>query len=157
FAACLRGSSDPACFSAARAAALPPAAGAIVPGPPINLAFSVSGSTVTLTWTAPASGDPASSYVLDAGSTSGASNLASVATGNAATVFVATGVSAGTYFVRVRAQNASGTGAASNEVVVVVGQVACASPPGPPSGLSSVVSGATVTLGWSAPAGGCAP
>jgi hypothetical protein len=60
-------------------------------------------------------------YVLEAGSTPGASNLANFPTGNAATIFVASGVSAGTYYVRIRAMNAGGTSAPSNEVVVVVG------------------------------------
>lgn len=155
-AACLRGAALPACFSAARNP-LQAAANGVIPGAPTNLAFSVSGSTVTLTWTAPSTGDPVTSYVLEAGSSSGASNLANIATGNAAPIFVATGVGAGTYFVRVRAQNASGSSAASNEVVVVVGTPTCPTVPNPPIALSSAVSGGTVTLTWSAPAGGCAP
>jgi formylmethanofuran dehydrogenase subunit E len=157
-ASCLRGSGARACFSAASASLQAPAVSAlVVPGAPINLAAAVTGSTVTLTWTAPATGDPVASYILEAGSTPGASNLANVATGNAATIFVATGVGAGTYYVRVRAENASGAGAASNEVVVVVGAPPCAAPPNAPTGLASIVTGGTVTLTWNGSSGGCAP
>jgi predicted phage tail protein len=57
--------------------------------------------------------------VLEAGSATGLSNLASVAIGPA-TTFSTSGVPAGSYFVRVRAVNAAGSSAVSNEVIVVV-------------------------------------
>lgn len=120
----------------------------------MNLTASVSGTSVTLQWSAPASGDPVSTYVLEAGSSAGASNLANFATGSTATVYATTGVPSGTYYVRVRAQNASGNGAASNEVIVVVG-TSCSGAPGAPGGLTSTVNGSTVTLNWTLPAGGC--
>src|SRR5581483_9905249 len=63
-----------------------------------------------------------------------------------------------TYYIRVRAANASGTSAASNEVVVTVGSGStCSSAPGAPSGLTGTTSGSSLTLNWSAPASGCAP
>ena len=86
--------------------------------PPAGLTSTVSGSDVTLSW-ANGGGSP-SSFVIEAGSFPGGSNLANVDTMSAGTVFFAPGVGNGTYFVRVRAKNACGVSGASNEVVVVV-------------------------------------
>ena len=127
------------------------------PTAPPNLTSSVSGSTVTLTWLVPTSPDPATSYVIEAGSSAGATNIAVIDTLSTSTSFTATGVPAGTYFVRVRARNSAGTSAASNEVVVIVGGGACTTAPGAPSGLSASVNGSSVTLTWTAPSGGCPP
>jgi hypothetical protein len=90
------------------------------PGAPSGLTSSVSGSTVTLRWNAPSGGCAATSYVLQAGATSGSSALANSNVGNV-TSYTATGVGAGTYYVRVVAANAFGQSAASNEVIVTVG------------------------------------
>jgi hypothetical protein len=87
------------------------------PSAPGPLNASVAGSTVLLNWGA-ASGQP-SSYLLEAGSSAGASNLVLSDVGNS-TSLTATGVAAGVYYVRVRAKNACGTGASSNEVIVTV-------------------------------------
>jgi hypothetical protein len=91
------------------------------PSAPTGLSGSVSGTTVTLSWTAPGGACLAASYVLRAGSFSGSSNLANFNTGSAATSYTATAVPAGTYYVRVLSANANGTSAASNEVIVTVG------------------------------------
>src|SRR5207247_5956134 len=77
---------------------------ATAPSAPTNLAASVSGSTVVLRWTAPASACAATSYLLQAGSTSGASNLANTPVGG--TSLTATNVGNGTYYIRVIAVNA---------------------------------------------------
>ena len=58
----------------------------------------------------------------------------------------------GTYVVSVRASNAVGTGPESAAVTVTVPQTVA--PPGAPSGLAAIVSGSTVTFGWTAPASG---
>jgi hypothetical protein len=129
---------------------------AIAPAAPSALAAAVSGPTVVLTWTAPAGGDPPTSYVLEAGSASGLTDLANSDTGTTTPALTATNVPPGTYYVRVRARNASGTSAPSNEIVVTVAG-ACATIPGAPTGLSSAVNGSSVTLTWQAPVGGCAP
>ena len=84
---------------------------------PSALAANVSGTNVTLTWRAVGG---ATGYVLEVGSAAGLSNLGTLATGSAATSFFASGVPAGTYYVRVRAQSAAGTSLPSNEVAVVV-------------------------------------
>jgi hypothetical protein len=60
-----------------------------------------------------------SGYVLEAGSQSGAADLAVMPLGNVLT-FSAAGVPQGTYFVRVRAFNVGGQGPPSNETTVVV-------------------------------------
>ncbi len=153
FARCLQGAGGAHCVSASRlrTTAL---TGAPATGVPINLSATAIGSSVTLTWVAPTSGDAVLSYVIEAGSTSGTANLASFSTGNTATSFFASGVGTGTYFVRVRAVGASGIGVSSNEAVLVVTGTGCAGAPGPPSGLSVALnSGGTVVLTWSGAAG----
>ena len=149
---CLGGSGDPACFSSSRASARNVVSAAAV-GAPLGLVASVSGSTVTLSWSAPLL-SPVSSYVLEAGSAPGLANLANFSTGTVATSYVATGVGAGSYFVRVRAVGSTGeVSSPSNEVVVVVGGGPCAVP-GPPSSLSVVsIASGTVVLSWAAGSG----
>lgn len=87
-------------------------------GAPSDLKFTVEGTQVTLTWQAPA-GSPPLAYVVEAGSQSGAADLAVLDTGEAATGFSAL-APPGRYYVRVRGRNACGAGAASNEVVIDV-------------------------------------
>jgi len=93
--------------------------GCVSPGAPSGLVITTnSGGTVGLQWNAASGG--ATSYVLEAGSAAGLANLANSDVG-ATTAFSTSGVGAGTYYVRVRAKNACGTSAASNEVTIVVG------------------------------------
>src|SRR5262249_59891109 len=61
------------------------------PGPPANLVTSSAGSSVTLTWNAPASGGAPTAYIIEAGSGAGLANLANFSTGNTATSFSAGG------------------------------------------------------------------
>lgn len=117
----------PGCSASGGRAQVGGVAALSAPNTPSNLAASVSGSTVTLTWTAPSSGDAASSYVVEAGSTPGASNLAAVATGNTLRSFSANNVANGTYYVRVRAANGANLSSPSNEVVVTIGSTTSAS------------------------------
>lgn len=77
-----------------------------------------SGGTVSFAWTA-ATGGP-TSYIIEAGSTPGATNLANSDLGSTATTFTTTGVGRGTYYVRLRAKNSFGVSGVSNEVVLVV-------------------------------------
>lgn len=90
--------------------------GLTLPGTPGTLTSSVAGGVVSLSWGA-ATG--AASYVIDAGTTSGATNIGSFPLAGTGTTFSAA-VPPGTYFVRIRAVNAAGTSAPSNEVTVVV-------------------------------------
>jgi hypothetical protein len=123
-----------------------------VPGTPFNLTFTVTGSTVTLAWNPPATGDEPSAFIIEAGSASATANVAVLDTQNTLTSTTVTGVPAGTYYVRVRARNVSGISGPSNEVVVVVGGGSgpgpCASLPAPPSGLTASGSGDAFTLQW---------
>ena len=130
---------------------LQPAGTTTAPGAPRQLTAAVNQSSVTLTWSPPDSGSPPATYVIDAGSGSGSSNLGSVATGSTSTSFSASNVPYGHYFVRVSARNATGTSAASNEVSFFVAPQVCVS--APPSTLQSTVNGSLVTLTWEAPAG----
>ena len=112
------------------------------PGLPTGLRSTVSGQTVTLTWNAPNGGGAPDFYVLQAGSSSGQSNLANANTGSTATTLTVTNVPPGAYFVRVLAQNASGASAPSNEIVVTVGGGGgCNSAPGAPTGLVASANG----------------
>src|SRR5262249_43977036 len=130
-----------------------------LPGRPGGLIATVNGTTVVFAWSAPAPGDGGAppSYQIEAGSTSGAANPAITRRATPATSFSVGGVPPGTYYVRVRALNVYGAGAASNEVVVVVtaggNPPPCVGPPSAPSGLAFAVAGSTVTLGWNDSAG----
>lgn len=97
------------------------------------------------------------SYIAEAGSQPGLSDLVNYDTGSARTSFSTTNVPSGTYYVRVRALNGWGTSPPSTELVITVGGGAggCSQPPGAPTGLQWQVSGNAVTLTWS-PGGGCA-
>jgi hypothetical protein len=108
---------------------------------------------VTLTWNVPSGGDAVTSYIIEAGLASGLANLANFSTGNTLTIFRASGIGAGTYYVRIRAANSAGASAPSNEAVLVVG----GSPgvaPGAPTGLTNTLnSGGTVAFSWTAASG----
>jgi predicted phage tail protein len=87
------------------------------PMPPGSFAGAVSGSTVSLTWTA--SSGPVNSYIVEAGQTIGVWNTR-LDTATSATGLTVTNVPNGAYFVRVRGRNTCGVGAPSNEAVVTV-------------------------------------
>jgi len=106
-----------------------------------------TGTTATLSWTAPLAGSPdeaPTSYVLEAGTRPGASDVARLNVGNTTVFRVA--ITSGTYYVRVLAQNALGESDPSEDIEV--------SPPGnpqAPTALWAGGSGPTVELQWSAP------
>lgn len=86
------------------------------PAPPVGFAVTVRGHEVTLSWGAVAG---ATAYQVEAGSGPGAADIALIPTGSPGLAGV---VPPNTYFVRVRAENACGAGAASEEIVVPVPQ-----------------------------------
>jgi len=101
-------------------AAAPPCGCGVGIVPPTGLTYSISGNNVTLAWSYPAGATMPASFVLEAGSFSGAANLANYDTLSTATGYFAPGVGAGTYFVRIRAKNACAVSGGSNEIVVRV-------------------------------------
>lgn len=118
------------------------------PPAPTNLTSSVSASDVRLAWKPGAGTASSVTYRIEAGSTSGSSNL--VVSPTRTTSVLARAVPDGVYWVRVRAEKSGAWSAPSNEVAVRVG---CAGPPSAPAGVASQVSGSNVAIGWQPVAG----
>jgi len=118
---------------------------------PQNLTNVVNGTTVTLTWTAPAGG--VTGYVVEASVVPGGPLVASLAVGG--TTLVVPNVPPGVYFVRVRALNGGAQSAPSNETTVSVTGTGCPAPPLPPQVIVRAT-GLNVSLSWGS-SGGCAP
>lgn len=106
--------------------------GCVPPGPPQNFTFSVAGARVMLRWAPPASGSPPTAYVIEAGSAPGLANLF-VGSIPGAPPETAVDAPSGTYFVRLRAQNACGLSGVSSEQVITVGGGNQPPPPPPTS------------------------
>jgi hypothetical protein len=119
-----------------------------VPLAPGELSGTVGADAASLEW-GPAIG--ASSYFIEAGSRSGAADIATLDMRNR--LSLDTAAPPGRYYVRVRGVNSCGRGTASNEVVLTVG----GPPPDPPANLTVQVSGRTATLSWPAPGTGALP
>lgn len=94
------------------------------PSAPTGLASTVTGTSVALNWTAPSGTCAPTTYEIDAGSSSGSSNLTTYLTGTTSTSFSASSIAPGTYYVRVRAAHGALFSASSNEVVAVIGTTA---------------------------------
>ena len=90
------------------------------PGAPQQLSATATGTTVSVRWSAPSAGGQPGAYLLEVGSTAGASNLAILPQGESASTTTVTAVAAGTYFIRVRAVANGTAGDPSNEVSVTV-------------------------------------
>ena len=86
--------------------------------------------------------------MLEAGTSSGTSNITGGLPIGADTSFEVPGVPPGTYYLRVRAVSAGGVGPASDEVELVVGPSGCVARPEPPMDLDAVVNGGIVTITW---------
>lgn len=114
-----------------------------LPDPPRDLTVSLTLGRPTFSWSPPLSGG-AVNYIFEAGASTGSTNRAVIQMG-AATSLAAGYVPPGIYFVRVRAVNAAGRSAPSNEVMLRIG--ATTAPPGPPV-LAGNATGNTVTLTW---------
>lgn len=120
---------------------------ATAPAPPRSITAAIVSATVTISWLPGAPGPV--SYVVEAGTAAGGSDVGVFPVGSATTVSGT--LPAGRYFVRVRAVTTNGPSAPSSEVVLDV--PATAAPPQAPSTLSGSVAGGVVTLRWQAAAG----
>jgi glucose/arabinose dehydrogenase len=89
------------------------------PSAPSSLTAVVSGRTVTLTWLDASSGNAATHYVLEAGSTPGRADLAMFEVPGTQRSLMLQAPS-GNYYVRIRGVNACGISEASNEFLVRV-------------------------------------
>ena len=125
---------------------------ALPSGPPEAPALtgSVSGTTVSLSWTPAAVGAVPTAYTIEVGTTPGSSNLYVGSVGNV--LLLSTPAPPATYHVRVRGVNAFGPSAPSNEITLTVGP-ATAPLPGAPT-LTGSVSQSAVSLAWTPAATG---
>ena len=124
-------------------------AAVIVPAPPAtptSFASVVNGASVRLSWNRSAG---AQSYVLEAGTEPGLADLVNSNVGDVASVDGL--VPPGTYFVRVRAANAVGVSAPSNQLTVAVTTTAsCVTAPPAPTGYTAQTGGVFLALAWTA-------
>lgn len=121
------------------------------PGPPSNFAANLAGTTLSLSWSPPTTGAPATEYVLQAALDPGFGNIiVNTATGSAQTSMVIPGVPPGVFYLRILARNGLGTSGPSN-----VQQLG--GPPGAPSGLVATLQGSVLSMSWNAPTTGGAP
>jgi hypothetical protein len=88
--------------------------GCVVPPAPANFRFTRAGSVVTLAWSGSLG---ASDYLLEVGSSAGASNLLILPLPAGP---ISASAPPGTYYARVRGRNGCGAGSASNELVVTI-------------------------------------
>lgn len=114
----------------------------------------VTGGTVFISWMRPLIEEPLE-YVLEAGSSPGASNLGVIRAPRGQMAMSFANIPSGRYYARIRGVFASGPGEASAEQVIAVG--ACDSMPAAPSAFTSQVTGSIVTLVWSMPASAAEP
>lgn len=112
---------------------------------PILHAPTVTGNTVTVTWS-PGVGPAPNGYTLVAAQAPGAAPLASIPAGNQTSLTVT--AQDGAYYVRVLAA-VGGDQVSSNEVEVIVGAGAA---PTAPQALVVEVTGSTFTMTWTPPA-----
>lgn len=116
---------------------------------PSGFAVQWVGTIAVLTWTAPpldgAVEDRPTSYVIEAGTSPGATDVANVSVGNVTTI--SADVPMGTYYVRVRAVNELGDSEPTADLLLVAPGA-----PRAPTNLASTGTGA-VNLRWTAPSG----
>lgn len=121
--------------------------------PPTALyASSIAGNTVTLRWTAPASGAAPTNYVIEGGVSPG-QVLASLPVGNTTPIYTFPAPT-GAFFVRVHTLSGASRSVASNEIRIFVNQPAA---PSAPADLVGLVNGSSIALAWRNTFAGGAP
>src|SRR5688500_5236081 len=94
------------------------AAWAQTPGAPTNLTATINAdNTLTLQWSPPQTGGAPTGYLVQLGTSAGATDVLNQQIGNVTSYHIDS-LPAGTYYVRIRALNASGVSAASNELTL---------------------------------------
>jgi hypothetical protein len=126
-------------------------ASAPTPPAPTGLVTQVYGTLVTAAWDPVHPSAGVTSYLLEVGTTPGASNVLNVSVERPS---ISGHTSPGTYYWRVSAVNAAGAGVPSADAQFTVGGPC--TPPGPPEELIFWLDGRTVNIKWSAPATGSA-
>jgi glucose/arabinose dehydrogenase len=126
------------------------------PRSPRNVRAMVVGSSVRLAWDAPLDRSGLTAYLVEVGSGPGLANYGQTTVANQEMTTPA--LPDATYYVRVRSIDATGRGATSNEILVIVGGTSapCQSPTAPRA-LAGDAVGAVIQLFWSPPAAGDAP
>jgi fibronectin type 3 domain-containing protein len=133
------------------ASATPVAVQATAPSAPQSLAAVAGNSSVSLSWSAPASdgGSAITGYNVYRGTTAGGESTTPLATNVTSRTFTdANAVNGTTYFYTVAAVNAVGASPPSNEASATPQ----ATVPSAPSSLVASVGAGSVSLSWSAPA-----
>ncbi len=116
---------------------------AVAPSAPQGVSASVSGQSVAVSWSVPASngGDAGITYFVSGNGSSGSTS---------GTSFTLNNVAPGTFTVSVTATNSGGTSPAGTSNQVTVDPPVSA--PSAPQGVSASVSGQSVAVSWSVPA-----
>jgi hypothetical protein len=123
----------------------PPVRFQIAPaGPPENFAASVTGNSVSFTWTQSSTGPPPESYQVEIGIPGEETLAATGFVGLSGTVSLANGV----YVARVKGVEGERPGTPSPDITFIVGPPPTGAVPFPPNGLVSEIVGNTVTLRW---------
>ncbi len=118
------------------------------PLPPTNLQIVTTGLSAAVTWDASVD---ATSYVLEAGSAPGATNIFNADIGNA--IALQSPVPAGIYYVRLRSRQGPAIGPVSIERTFAVGNPGCTAAPAAPGAHTVRSIGLTATLDWDGSAG----
>ena len=122
---------------------------------PLALLATVQGTTVQLQWTENPLGPAIAGYQLQAGHSAGVTDVAVLPFSATARGFSAV-VPVDTYFVRIVAVNAAGTGAPSNEAILTPGPGVCTIPSAP-TGVSAGTGPGAIGLTWNPPSTGAIP
>ncbi len=87
-----------------------------VPGAPIDFNGQIEGTTFMVSWTAPKAGGAPATYLLEAGSAPGRTDVGSMIVGASSTGVTSPVTRRGTFYLRVRAVSPVGSSAPSNEI-----------------------------------------
>lgn len=119
----------------------------VVPGAPEAFVATATGTLASFQWQPPLTGGAPTNYLLEAGTTASGAELGVVPLNG---LSFAAQAPPGSYYLRVRAQNACGTGPASSTQLLTVG--GC-TPPGTVATPSVTVAGTTASFAWPVVAG----